>query len=155
MPGRRANATFVTLARNGDVWEIAKSIRHVEDRFNRKFNYDWVFLNDKPFDSQFKKVTSALTSGKAKYGLIPKEHWGFPEWIDQEKARKVREDMVTYRIFHSGVSRCMELVWAGEQSTDMGFAWHRLSGRLFTAIPSLTVTCAVMSLASSSDMSFC
>lgn len=95
-PGKRANATFVTLARNSDIWEIAKSIRHVEDRFNRKFNYDWVFLNDKPFDTQFKKVTTALTSGKAKYGLIPYEHWSFPDWIDQEKAKAVREDMVSF-----------------------------------------------------------
>lgn len=93
-PGERANATFVTLARNSDVWEIAKSIRHIEDRFNRKFNYDWVFLNDKPFDAQFKKVTSALVSGKTKYGLIPNKHWSFPDHIDQEKAKKVREDMV-------------------------------------------------------------
>lgn len=95
--GERANATFVTLARNNDIWEIAKSIRHVEDRFNRKFNYDWVFLNDKPFDEQFKKVTSNLVSGKTKYGLIPPEHWSFPDHIDQKKAQKVREDMVLPR----------------------------------------------------------
>lgn len=94
-PGERANATFITLARNTDIWEIAKSIRQIEDRFNHKFHYDWVFLNDKPFDAQFKKLTTALTSGTAKYGLIPKEHWSFPEWIDQEKAKKVREDMVS------------------------------------------------------------
>ncbi|CUS14327.1 unnamed protein product [Tuber aestivum] len=99
-PGKRANATFVTLARNTDIWEIAKSIRHVEDRFNRKFNYDWVFLNDKPFDTQFKKVTTALTSGKAKYGLIPEEHWSFPDWIDQEKAKKVREDMAQRKVIY-------------------------------------------------------
>jgi alpha 1,2-mannosyltransferase len=92
-PGERANATFVTLARNQDIWEIAKSIRHVEDRFNRKFHYDWVFLNDKPFDDNFKKVTTALVSGKTKYGLIPEKHWSFPDHIDQEKAKKVREDM--------------------------------------------------------------
>jgi alpha 1,2-mannosyltransferase len=79
MPGDRMNATFVTLARNSDVWEIAKSIRHVEDRFNRKFNYDWVFLNDDEFDDEFKRVTSALVSGKTKYGKIPKEHWSFPD----------------------------------------------------------------------------
>lgn len=94
--GERANATFITLARNNDIWEIAKSIRQVEDRFNRKFNYDWVFLNDKPFDAQFKKITTALVSGNTKYGLIPKEHWSFPDWIDQDKAKKVREDMVHY-----------------------------------------------------------
>jgi alpha 1,2-mannosyltransferase len=99
-PGPRMNATFVTLARNSDVWEIAKSIRQVEDRFNRRFNYDWVFLNDKPFDATFKKVTSSLVSGKTHYGEIPHEHWSFPEWIDQEKAKQVREDMKERKIIY-------------------------------------------------------
>jgi alpha 1,2-mannosyltransferase len=94
------NATFVTLARNSDLWDIAKSIRQVEDRFNRKFNYDWVFLNDKPFDANFKKVTTALTSGNARYGEIPKEHWSFPEWIDQDRARKTREDMAKAKVIY-------------------------------------------------------
>lgn len=99
-PGPRMNATFVTLARNSDVWEIAKSIRQVEDRFNRRYNYDWVFLNDKPFDSTFKKVTSSLVSGTTHYGEIPTEHWSYPEWIDQEKAKKVREDMKERKIIY-------------------------------------------------------
>lgn len=94
------NATFVTLARNSDVWEIARSIRQVEDRFNRRFNYDWVFLNDKPFDSTFKKVTSSLVSGKTHYGEIPPEHWSYPAHIDQDKAKKVREDMHERKIIY-------------------------------------------------------
>lgn len=98
--GPRMNATFVTLARNSDLWEIARSIRQVEDRFNRKFHYDWVFLNDKPFDATFKKVTTSLVSGTTHYGEIPKEHWSFPEHIDQEKARKVREDMAQKKIIY-------------------------------------------------------
>ena len=98
--GPRMNATFVTLARNSDVWEIAKSIRQVEDRFKRRYNYDWVFLNDKPFDDLFKTVTTSLVSGKTHYGLIPKEHWSFPEWIDQDKAAKVREDMKERKIIY-------------------------------------------------------
>ncbi|MCJ1351192.1 MAG: alpha 1,2-mannosyltransferase 2.4.1 [Icmadophila ericetorum] len=98
--GERMNATFVTLARNSDIWEIAKSIRQVEDRFNRKFNYDWVFLNDKPFDEDFKKITTALVSGKTHYGEIPHEHWSFPDHIDQEKARLVREDMANRKIIY-------------------------------------------------------
>lgn len=98
--GPRVNATFVTLARNGDVWEIAKSIRQVEDRFNRRYNYDWVFLNDQPFDDTFKKVTTSLVSGKTYYGLIPEEHWSFPPHIDQEKAKKVREDMAERKIIY-------------------------------------------------------
>ncbi|KAF2279045.1 glycosyl transferase [Westerdykella ornata] len=98
--GGRMNATFVTLARNSDLWEIAKSIRHVEDRFNRKFNYDWVFLNDDDFDDEFKKVTSALVSGKTKYGRIPTEHWSFPDFIDQDRAAKVREQMKEAKIIY-------------------------------------------------------
>jgi alpha 1,2-mannosyltransferase len=94
------NATFVTLARNSDLWEIVKSIRQVEDRFNRKFHYDWVFLNDQPFDDEFKRVTSALVSGKTSYGQIPTEHWSFPDFIDQDKARKVREDMAQRKIIY-------------------------------------------------------
>ncbi|RSL50931.1 hypothetical protein CEP54_011683 [Fusarium duplospermum] len=98
--GPRMNATFVTLARNSDVWEIAKSIRQVEDRFNHRFGYDWVFLNDGVFDRTFKDVTSSLVSGDTFYGQIPSEHWSFPEWIDQEKARKVREDMAERKIIY-------------------------------------------------------
>jgi len=100
MPGERMNATFVTLARNSDLWEIVKSIRQIEDRFNRKFNYDWVFLNDKPFDDEFKRVTSALISGNTSYGEIPTEHWSFPDFIDQDKAKKVREEMAQKKIIY-------------------------------------------------------
>ncbi|OAA69542.1 Glycosyl transferase, family 15 [Cordyceps fumosorosea ARSEF 2679] len=98
--GPRANATFVTLARNVDVWDIARSIRQVEDRFNRRFNYDWVFLNDKPFDENFRNITSALVSGTARYGQIPIEHWSVPDWIDEDKAKKVREDMKERKIIY-------------------------------------------------------
>ena len=94
------NATFVTLARNSDLWEISKSIRHVEDRFNKKYGYDWVFLNDQEFDDQFKKVTTALISGKTHYGLIPKDHWSFPDFIDQNKAADVRKDMANRKIIY-------------------------------------------------------
>lgn len=94
------NATFVTLARNSDLWEMVKSIRTVEDRFNRNYHYDWVFLNDKPFDDEFIKITSALVSGETHYGVIPKEHWSYPEWIDQEKAKKVRQEMGEKKIIY-------------------------------------------------------
>ena len=94
------NATFVTLARNSDIWDIARSIRQVEDRFNRNYNYDWVFLNDKAFDDTFKAVTTSLVSGKTHYGEIPEDHWSFPSFIDQDKARKVREDMAQRKIIY-------------------------------------------------------
>ncbi|CCH45157.1 Glycolipid 2-alpha-mannosyltransferase [Wickerhamomyces ciferrii] len=98
--GGKVAATFVSLARNQDLWSLIGSIRSVEDRFNRQFKHDWVFLNDEPFTEEFKRVTSALVSGNTKYGLIPKEHWSFPEWIDLEKAAATREEMKKNKIIY-------------------------------------------------------
>lgn len=98
--GKKAKATFVTLARNSDLYELLPAIKSVEDRFNHKFQYDWVFLNDVEFTEEFKNVTSSLISGKTKYGVIPKEHWSFPDWIDQDKAAKVREEMRQKKIIY-------------------------------------------------------
>jgi alpha 1,2-mannosyltransferase len=96
----RANATFVTLARNSDLHEIVKSIRNVEDRFNHNFNYPWVFLNDVPFDDEFKRVTSAMCSGKVEYGVIPEGHWGMPAHIDKNRAAEVRKQMGKDKIIY-------------------------------------------------------
>ena len=89
----KANATFVILVRNSELWSIVRSIRSVEDRFNRKFHYDWVFLNDKPFDEEFIDITTAIVSGKAQYSQIPAEHWSYPDHVDPEKAAQTRVDM--------------------------------------------------------------
>ncbi len=98
--GERANATFVTLVRNRDLWEMAKSIIAVEDRFNQKYGYNWVFLNDEPFDDEFITVTSLLTTGTTEYGIIPPEHWSMPDWIDQDRAAEVRESMKERHIIY-------------------------------------------------------
>ncbi|OBA24299.1 glycosyl transferase [Metschnikowia bicuspidata var. bicuspidata NRRL YB-4993] len=102
VPGERVKATFVSLARNLELYDLLPAIRNVEDRFNRKFHYDWIFLNDEPFSEEFKRVTGSIVSGTAKYGLVPKEHWGYPAWIDQEKAKKSRDDMEKARIIYGG-----------------------------------------------------
>lgn len=91
-PGK-VKATFVTLARNRDVWEILESIRQVEDKFNHKFNYDWVFLNDEDFNEEFKRETSRMVSGTTHYGKIDHDQWSFPEWIDVDKAAETRKKM--------------------------------------------------------------
>lgn len=62
----------MSLIRNNELWEIVKSIRQIEDRFNRNYHYPWVFLNDVPFTQEFIDVTSALISGETKYGKTPR-----------------------------------------------------------------------------------
>jgi hypothetical protein len=85
-----ADDHYITV-RNSELWDIVSSIRQLEDRFNWWANYDYVFLNDEPFDEKFKTYTRKLTKANCQYGLIEPSQWKQPEWIDEEKARAARE----------------------------------------------------------------
>lgn len=50
-----ANATLFMLARNSDVDSAVTSVRELEDRFNHKYGYPWVFLNEQQFSDDFKR----------------------------------------------------------------------------------------------------
>ncbi|EJD06044.1 glycosyltransferase family 15 protein [Fomitiporia mediterranea MF3/22] len=99
---RKANATFVVLARNSDIQGVISSMKQAEDRFNKEFNYPWVFLNEEPFDDEFKKRTREITDAEIHYGQIPSEHWYQPDWIDDEKARQARERMQKDNVIYGG-----------------------------------------------------
>ena len=57
---RKANATMVMLARNSDMDNAVQSVRRIQDRFNNKFKYPWVFLNEEPFSDDFKSCVCLL-----------------------------------------------------------------------------------------------
>ncbi|KAF8507780.1 glycosyltransferase family 15 protein [Gautieria morchelliformis] len=90
------------LVRNEEVKGAVSSMKQMEDRFNRNFNYPWVFLNDVPFSEEFISRTSKLTNANVSYGVIPKSEWEPPEWIDSEKARIGREDLSRQGVIHAG-----------------------------------------------------
>ena len=115
----RVKATFVSLARNSELYDLIQAIRRVEDRFNRKFNYDWVFLNDEDFTQEFKDLTTAIVSGKTKYGKIPKEHWSYPEWIDQKKAAETRRVMKEKNIIYGDLESYRHMC-----RFESGFFWR-------------------------------
>ena len=46
------------LARNSDVNSAVLTIKDLEDRFNSKYNYPWVFLNEQPFSDDFKRYAA-------------------------------------------------------------------------------------------------
>jgi alpha 1,2-mannosyltransferase len=60
-PLRKANATIVILARNGDLNGVVTSIKQMEDRFNKQFQYPYTFLNEQPFTNDFKAYSFFLT----------------------------------------------------------------------------------------------
>ncbi|OLL23245.1 Alpha-1,2 mannosyltransferase KTR1 [Neolecta irregularis DAH-3] len=98
--GRRSNAAIVSLCRNSELYEMAGSIRQIEDRVNKNFNYPWVFLNDEPFSEEFISMTSALVSGPTEYAIIPHAHWSYPEWVDLQKAKEGRDALEAKRIIY-------------------------------------------------------
>ncbi|KAG2236169.1 hypothetical protein INT48_003788 [Thamnidium elegans] len=98
----RVKAVFVILARNSDLNGIRKSIREIEDRFNRKFHYPYVFLNEEYFTDEFKEQTSALTSSPTHYGKINDDMWGYPSHINQTHAAECRKDLEEKRIIYGG-----------------------------------------------------
>ncbi|KAF7317718.1 Glycosyltransferase family 15 protein [Mycena kentingensis (nom. inval.)] len=101
-PSRKANAVIVSLARNGDLMGIVRSMTQMEAKFNKRFQYPYVFLNEEPFTEEFKKGISSLTDAKVEFGLIPRNHWFQPDWIDEDKARKNRDWMVEHDVIYGG-----------------------------------------------------
>lgn len=57
----------------------------------------------------FKRHTSAIASGPCTYGLVPKEHWEEPAWIDETKAAAARQKMAEDKVIYgdSKVYRCV------------------------------------------------
>ncbi|KAH9847748.1 glycosyltransferase family 15 protein [Lenzites betulinus] len=99
---RRANATILMLARNSDVNDAVRSVRRLEDRFNKKFGYPWVFLNEEPFSDEFKSRVSNVINGQVTFGQIEHDHWYQPDWVDEEKATAGRNKMVQDNIIYGG-----------------------------------------------------
>ncbi|KAI8990756.1 glycosyl transferase, partial [Mycotypha africana] len=89
----RQAAAFIVLVRNSELKGMLESMKDIEYRFNRKFNYPWIFLNDQPFTKQFKKLTTKAASSKTFYGLVDESMWGYPKWINQTLAAEERQKM--------------------------------------------------------------
>ena len=99
---RRANAAVVILARNSDLDGLKQSLPQFENRFNKKYHYPYVFLNEVEFTEEFKKGIKEMISSNAEFGLIPEDHWSYPKWIDVKKADTARAKMEKDNIIYGG-----------------------------------------------------
>ncbi|KAJ2784642.1 hypothetical protein GGI15_002196 [Coemansia interrupta] len=99
-------AALVALVRNQELYGMRKTIRELEDRWNHKYNYPYILLNDKPFSEKFKQGIQDLTKAKVEFGVLEPGTWGYPEWVDQIKAKEER-DNANYIKGHSESYRFM------------------------------------------------
>ena len=52
---------------------------------------------------KFRRVT-AVTNSTVSFGQIPHEDWSQPDWIDEERAKAGRDDLVRQGIIYGGGS---------------------------------------------------
>ncbi|KAJ1827934.1 hypothetical protein LPJ73_008671, partial [Coemansia sp. RSA 2703] len=101
-PQEKTSAAFVILTRNKDLKDLRETLIQLEDRFNRRYHYPYVFLNNEPFSDEFKAKISNIVSGECEFGLIPTEHWSYPDYINQTRAAEARKDMADRKIIYGG-----------------------------------------------------
>jgi hypothetical protein len=83
---------------------LKKTLSTFEPLINSRLQYPYVFLNDEPFTDEFKNEINAefakyRSNVDVEYSLIPKEHWSYPDHIDQEKSRNLRKEQSSQYIY--------------------------------------------------------
>lgn len=85
---QKAKGVLLALARNSELEGMLYTINQIERSFNAKYQYPYLFLNDVPFSQEFEAAILNATRANVEFGLIPKEHWSVPDWIDKGKLQK-------------------------------------------------------------------
>ncbi|CAJ0912017.1 20997_t:CDS:2 [Entrophospora sp. SA101] len=98
IPPRKAKAAFVVLIRNDDLKSFRYTMVQLEQRFNRKYKYPYVFLNDVPFTEEFMNQTRSLTEANCEFV----EHWSVPSSIDKELMESAMKQMAEERVIYGG-----------------------------------------------------
>ncbi|KAJ2343863.1 hypothetical protein IWW50_001557 [Coemansia erecta] len=84
-------AALVALVRNSDLFGLRSTIRQIEDRFNSRYNYPYIFVNDVEFTDEFMRGVRDLTNAPVHFGTLDDESWKVPEWISQERYAHVKQ----------------------------------------------------------------
>lgn len=99
---------FLILCRNNELYAVLETLQNVQDRFNSKYNYPYVFLNDEPFDAKFiYSVKSFLNTSQVFFGQVPLQHWSYPEFINQSLVlENMNRHLYVYANSHSYRHMC-------------------------------------------------
>jgi len=98
----KENACIFVLCRNTDITGLKKTLSEFENRFNRKYEYPYVIVNDVEFTEEFKREISSVTRSKIEFGTVPKEHWAFPPWVDAKIAQEKIDAMGRAGVIYGG-----------------------------------------------------
>ncbi|KAG7900741.1 hypothetical protein KL905_002883 [Ogataea polymorpha] len=94
----RANATMLVLVRNRELGPVVRTIKQIEAKFNQKFHYPYVFLNEEPFTERFKETIQKHVSGEAFFESIDKAIWEQPKSINLRKQADAMQQLETENV---------------------------------------------------------
>ncbi|KAL1919404.1 uncharacterized protein VTP21DRAFT_2097 [Calcarisporiella thermophila] len=93
-PNPNLRAAIVTYARNDQLHRVRPTMRNIEDSFNAQHGYPYIIFSDEDFSDEFKELVSSLPKNASViFKKIPEELWGYPKWINMEKANATRQAM--------------------------------------------------------------
>ena len=92
------NGCIVVLATNEDLADIINTIHQFEYRFNDRYHYPYVLLNDAEFTPEFRERVSRETRSLVEFGKIPQEQWSVPSWIDRRRLERAFN--TSLKVFH-------------------------------------------------------
>ncbi|KHN95896.1 alpha-1,2 mannosyltransferase KTR1 [Metarhizium album ARSEF 1941] len=90
-------AALVTLAYEYDLEPLLSSMHQLEQAFNSRYNYDWVFFSTVPLSEEFRRLTSNATTATCVYevvgqGDVTLRSWEEKDPFSQEKPSQTSQE---------------------------------------------------------------
>ncbi|KAL7953638.1 glycosyltransferase family 15 protein [Trichoderma compactum] len=70
---QRPRAAFVSLAHENDLSALLSSISQLEETFNYRYKYHWIFFSTQPLSEEFRQQTSNATGAVCLYEVISED----------------------------------------------------------------------------------
>ncbi|KAM0254676.1 hypothetical protein ACHAQJ_006526 [Trichoderma viride] len=75
---QRLRAAFVSLAHEHDLPAVLSSMSQLEETFNHRYHYHWVFFSTQPLSEEFRRQTSNATGAICIYEVISENNLASP-----------------------------------------------------------------------------
>lgn len=85
-------AALVTLAHDYDLDAMLFTMQQLEEKFNNRYQYQWIFFSTEVLGDDFKELTSNATNATCIYEVIPNENWAIPGWTDSSQVPNPQEN---------------------------------------------------------------
>lgn len=76
---QKPRAAFVSLAHENDLSALLSSISQLEETFNHRYQYHWIFFSTQPLSEEFRQQTSNATGAVCFYEVISGDKLASPK----------------------------------------------------------------------------